>query len=76
VVVPVQAFGQAHRRRRHLSRAEPAGAGPRRIYFPAVKALTEGRSSDIRFVELTGAGCYLSEERPEDLARELLASFG
>jgi pimeloyl-ACP methyl ester carboxylesterase len=46
------------------------------ICFPNAEALTEGRASGIRFVELTGAGHYLSEERPEDLARELLAFFG
>lgn len=46
------------------------------IYFPFVQALIEGRASDIRFVEFAGAGHYLSEERPEDLARELLAFFG
>ncbi|WP_211173774.1 alpha/beta fold hydrolase [Pseudonocardia xinjiangensis] len=46
------------------------------IYFPFVKALTEGRASDTRFVEFPGAGHYLSEERPEDLARELTAFFG
>lgn len=46
------------------------------IYFPFVKALTEGRASDTRYVEFPGAGHYLSEERPDDLARELTAFFG
>ena len=45
-------------------------------YFPAVQALVKGRASNIRFVEFVGAGHYLSEERPEELARELLAFFG
>jgi pimeloyl-ACP methyl ester carboxylesterase len=45
------------------------------IYFPFVKALTEGRAADIRYVEFPGAGHYLSEERPEELAKELLAFF-
>jgi pimeloyl-ACP methyl ester carboxylesterase len=46
------------------------------IYFPFVKALTEGRASDTRYVEFPGAGHYLSEERPDDLARALPAFFG
>jgi pimeloyl-ACP methyl ester carboxylesterase len=46
------------------------------IYFAAVRALIEKRASDIRFVEFAGAGHYLSEERPDDLVRELRAFFG
>lgn len=46
------------------------------IYYPAVRALTEGRTTDVRYVEFSGAGHYLAEERPDDLVRELTAFLG
>lgn len=46
------------------------------IYYPYVPALLEARAADVRLVEFVGAGHYLAEERPDDLARELTAFFG
>ncbi|WP_053663839.1 alpha/beta fold hydrolase [Streptomyces sp. MMG1121] len=39
------------------------------------RASNEHRATDIRFVEIPGAGHYLSEERPEQLSRELITFF-
>ncbi|MEU1013438.1 alpha/beta hydrolase [Streptomyces sp. NPDC005890] len=44
--------------------------------FAFVPALLEGKATDVRYVELKGAGHYLSQERPEELTRELAAFFG
>ncbi|MGW6740702.1 alpha/beta fold hydrolase [Streptomyces sp. NPDC055025] len=46
------------------------------IYYPFVPALLEGKAADAHFVEFEGAGHYLAEERPDDLARELTSFFG
>ncbi|MBY4108351.1 alpha/beta hydrolase [Rhodococcus fascians] len=46
------------------------------LYFPFVPALLEGKAKDARFVEFSGAGHYLAEERPADLIRELTTFFG
>ncbi|MBS2546412.1 alpha/beta hydrolase [Catenulispora sp. NL8] len=40
------------------------------------RASNEHRATDIRFVQIPGAGHYLAEERPDELVRELLAFFG
>ncbi|MEV4757838.1 alpha/beta hydrolase [Micromonospora sp. NPDC049559] len=39
------------------------------------RASNEWRATDIRFVEFAGAGHYISEERPEQLSRELIKFF-
>ncbi|GGW13582.1 hydrolase [Streptomyces capoamus] len=44
--------------------------------FGFVPALLEGKATDVRYVEMKGAGHYLSQERPEELTRELLAFLG
>lgn len=46
------------------------------FYYSSVPALLEGRAANARFVEFTGAGHYLAEERPDELVRELTAFFG
>jgi pimeloyl-ACP methyl ester carboxylesterase len=46
------------------------------IYYPAVRALIEGRAADVTLIEFAGAGHYLAEERPEELVRELTAFLG
>ncbi|WP_089227869.1 alpha/beta fold hydrolase [Actinacidiphila glaucinigra] len=46
------------------------------VHFPFVPALLEGKVADATYVELKGAGHYLAEERPDELARELTAFFG
>ncbi|MFD3722733.1 alpha/beta fold hydrolase [Streptomyces sp. NPDC058674] len=43
--------------------------------FGFVPALLEGKSADVRYVEFKGAGHYLSQERPEELTRELMQFF-
>jgi pimeloyl-ACP methyl ester carboxylesterase len=45
------------------------------IYYAAVRMLTEGKATDLHFVEFPGAGHYLAEERPDDLVRELTDFF-
>ncbi|TDC68631.1 alpha/beta fold hydrolase [Streptomyces hainanensis] len=46
------------------------------IYYQLVLAQLEGRATDVRLVELAGAGHYLAEERPDDIVRELTAFLG
>lgn len=41
------------------------------LYYPLMVAQMEGKATDIRFVELKGAGHYLAEERPDEIVREL-----
>jgi pimeloyl-ACP methyl ester carboxylesterase len=40
------------------------------------RASNEHRATDIRFVEIPGAGHYVAEEYPDELVREFLAFFG
>ena len=46
------------------------------VYISFLKVAMEGRADDIRYVELPGAGHYLTEERPDELVRELIAFLG
>jgi pimeloyl-ACP methyl ester carboxylesterase len=46
------------------------------LFFTAVKALLESRATDVRLVELEGAGHFIAEENPEELVRELRSFFG
>ncbi|MFY1672285.1 alpha/beta fold hydrolase [Plantactinospora sp. WMMB334] len=45
------------------------------FYYPLMVAQLEGRATDVRFVELKGAGHYLAEERPDEVVRELTEFF-
>ncbi|KOG74185.1 hypothetical protein ADK77_06510 [Streptomyces antibioticus] len=45
-------------------------------YLELSRASNENRATDIRFVQLPGAGHYLAEERPTELSRELIGFFG
>ncbi|MEU8033360.1 hypothetical protein AB0C13_32855 [Streptomyces sp. NPDC049099] len=44
--------------------------------FAFVPALLDGKATDVRYVELQDAGHYLSQERPDELTRELMTFFG
>ncbi|WP_328584717.1 alpha/beta fold hydrolase [Streptomyces sp. NBC_00370] len=45
-------------------------------YYELLRAQLDGLATDVRYVELKGAGHYLAEERPDDIVRELTAFFG
>ena len=38
------------------------------LNFPALKVALIGKANDFQFVELAGAGHYLAEERPDEVA--------
>jgi pimeloyl-ACP methyl ester carboxylesterase len=45
------------------------------LYYEAMPLALADRAADIQFVELAGAGHYLSEERPDDVVRVLTEFF-
>ncbi|MFJ6722402.1 alpha/beta fold hydrolase [Streptomyces sp. NPDC091259] len=71
-----QTFGQDIEDARTYDRLRMPVLGLGGMNFAFVPALLDGKATDVRYVELKGAGHYLSQERPEELTRELLAFFG
>jgi pimeloyl-ACP methyl ester carboxylesterase len=45
------------------------------LFYEATQHALADKATDIRFVELPGAGHYLSEERPDDVLRVLSEFF-
>ncbi|MFB0620836.1 alpha/beta fold hydrolase [Streptomyces sp. AGS-58] len=71
-----QTFGQDIEDARTYDQLHMPVLGLGGMNFAFVPALLEGKATDVRYVELKDAGHYLSQERPEELTRELVQFFG